>query len=246
MRIEQRHLVFSTIAGLTAPVVLAIALIPVRDTIGNANIALVLMAVVVAIATTGRRVAATVAAFSAAAAFDFFQTQPYYSFTIHRTEDIVSVALLAIAGLVVCQVALWGRGQRAHAERTLSEIAALRSIADMVASGESQTMVEITAAFWLRELLHLTDCRFETTVDTTATALIGPDGTVTMGELRWAPASQGLPAPEVHLPVRCHRETVGFFVLTPTPGAVVSEDRLYTAAAIADEVGAGHAHQSSS
>jgi hypothetical protein len=50
---------------------------------------------------------------------------------------------------------------------------------------------------------------------------------------------QGLPGPELYLPVRHDNEVVGYFVLTPSPGVKVLEDRLYTAAAIADQVGTG-------
>jgi K+-sensing histidine kinase KdpD len=240
MNTEQRNGWIAVGVGLVAPIGLAAVLIPVRDAIGNTNIALILMAVVVAVAATGRRLAATVAAFSAAGAYDFFQTEPYYSFSIHHREDLISVVFLMIAGLVVCQVAIWGRGQRTHAERTLSEISALRTIADLVATGESQATVVDTASFWLRELLGLRDCRYEGAAGQETPALLSLDGTVTIGELRWSAASQGLPGPAVYLPVRHDREVIGYFVLTPTTGATVSEDRLYTATAIADQVGGMH------
>jgi hypothetical protein len=228
-------------SAVVIPPLLVLALVPVRDTLGNQNVALILMAVVVAVAATGRRLAAMTAAVSSAVWFDFFLTQPYYSFAIDRHEDIVSVVLLIAAGLVVSQVAIWGRRQQGHAERTISEVSAVRAIAEMVATEEPHHLVIMTAAFWLKELLHLRDCRYEDGPGQASEAEIRPDGTVHVGSLRWAAETQGLPGPEVRLGVRYGDAIAGYFVLEPTPGEPVSEDRLFTASAIADEVGASYA-----
>jgi hypothetical protein len=227
-------------AGIILPLAVAAVAIPLRDTIGNTNIALVLMAVVVLVAASGNRAAALAAALSAAIWFDFFATEPYYSFTLNRHRDWVSVALLVAAGVIVCEVAIWGRRQRSHAERSLTEVAALRSIAEMAATGEDRTIIQVTAAFWLRELLPAADCRYESAVQHEPSPLIAADGTVSVGNIRWTPESMGLPGPEVGLPVRSDNEIVGYFMITPRPGEKVTQDRLFTAAAIADQVGAIH------
>jgi K+-sensing histidine kinase KdpD len=227
-------------AGIIVPLVVAAAAIPVREYIGNTNIALVLMGVVVAVAASGNRTAAIVAAIASAVWFDFFATRPYYSFTLNRHQDWVSIVLLLVAGIIVSEVAIWGRHQQAHAERSLSEVAALRSIAEMAASGEDPTIVQVTAAFWLRELLPAKDCRYERVQDHELSPLIDSDGTVSVGNIRWTPESMGLPGPEVGLPVRNDNTVVGYFMITPRPGEKVSQDRLFTAAAIADQVGAVH------
>jgi K+-sensing histidine kinase KdpD len=239
---QRRNDYLAVAAAVVAPLVVAVAMIPLRDAIGNTNVALVLMAVVVAIAATGRRTAAIVGAFSAALWFDFFQTEPYYSFTIYRSQDWVSVAVLLVAGLVVSQVAIWGRHQQSHAARTHSEISALRSIADLVATDEDPAIAQITAAYWLRELLQARDCRYETNRGQEVATLIEPDGTVRVGALRWAASTQGLPGPELYLAVRSGGDVVGWFVIEPSPGEKVSEDSLFTAAAIADQVGAASRH----
>lgn len=234
---QRRNDYLAFAAGLLVPLLVAVAAIPLRDSIGNTNVALVLMGVVVAIAATGRRLAAVIAAVSAAVCFDFFATEPYYSFNIYRHEDWVSVALLVAAGLIVSEVAIWGRRQRSHAERTLSEVAALRAVAEMVARGEDTTIVQMTAAFWLRELLPVLDCRYEKAQGHMPSPVIAADGTVMVGDLQWAPAHQGLPGPEVALPVRHAGEVLGYFMIKPEPGEKVTEDRLFTATAIADQVG---------
>ena len=74
----------AVVAGIIAPLAAASALVPLRDTIDNANVALVLAAVVVAVALTGSRAAVLVAAASATVWFDFFHTRPYESFTVNE------------------------------------------------------------------------------------------------------------------------------------------------------------------
>src|SRR6476661_7180168 len=82
--------------ALLAPPAAAAALIPARAHTDNANIALCLVVVVVAVATLGQRLATVVCAASTAVWFDFFHTRPYYSFTITRHDDLVNAALLLV------------------------------------------------------------------------------------------------------------------------------------------------------
>ena len=62
--------------GITAPAAMAAALIPARDQIGSVNVALILAVVVVAVAAWGQRLAAFIAAASAAVFFDVLHTRP--------------------------------------------------------------------------------------------------------------------------------------------------------------------------
>jgi K+-sensing histidine kinase KdpD len=223
--------------GLVAPMATALLLVPGREWLGNTNAALVLVTVVIAVAASGRRLAAVVAALSAGLAFDFFHTYPFNSLQIDRREDIVSAVLLTVAGLLVAEVATWGRRQRSHAERTVSDVAALRSVAELTSSGEDEQFVLMSAAYWLRQVLTLRDCRYEITTSEPVGPVVREDGVVALGELRWNTERQGLPGPEVFLPVRHAGRLVGRFVLAPEPGLPVAADRLYTAAAIADQIG---------
>src|SRR6478735_6308310 len=94
---------------------LAAALIPVRTLIDPTNVALVLVVAVVAVACFGDRLAAGIAALSAAVWFDFFHTRPYFSFTISRHEDLVTAGLLLATGLVVGELAVRARRHKAYA-----------------------------------------------------------------------------------------------------------------------------------
>ena len=70
------------LGAVAVPLVAAAALVPLRDEVANANVALVLVVAVVAFASSGRRLAAGLAAVAAATGFNLFHTQPYLSLRI--------------------------------------------------------------------------------------------------------------------------------------------------------------------
>ena len=76
---------------------------------------------VVAVATLGQRLATVVGAVSAAVWFDFFQTRPYYSFTINAHDDVVTAVLLLVVGVAVGELAI---RTRRHHEAALTGAAA--------------------------------------------------------------------------------------------------------------------------
>lgn len=223
-------------AALVAPVALAVAMMPLRSSMGATNVALVLVVLVVAMAAFGRRGIAVTAAVAAAISFDVFHVEPYGSLAIAHPIEMATVALVLVAGLAVAQVATWGRRQRTTAERTISDVSILRSVAEIAADGEDPDHLVFTAAFWLRELVDLDDCRLELGADPSAPASLSPEGEITIGPLRWDP-ERGLPAEEIALAVRSGGRILGHFVLTPKPGMPVHPDRLFTAVALADLVG---------
>ena len=104
-------------AGLLAPLALSVILVPFRGSFPNTDAALALLLVVVAVAAVGYRPAGYLAALSAAAWFDFFLTRPYGEFTITRRTDIETTVLLLAIGVMVTEIAVWGRRQYAVASR---------------------------------------------------------------------------------------------------------------------------------
>ena len=98
----------------------------------------------------------------------------------------------------------------------------------------------------LKSLLGLKECRFETEMSDGHPTRIEHFGVVTLGGLRWGAQQSGLPGREVELIVGYRGGTLGRFVMTPTPGAPVSSDRLLVAAFIADQVGAALADRETS
>jgi len=112
-------------AGAALPAGSAAALVSVRGTVPNTDIALLIIGVVMAVATSGRRSAAAVAALSAALSFDYFHTMPYHSLTIANRDDALATVVLGLLALAVGQVA--ARAAEAHIELVLVVGAAVLS-----------------------------------------------------------------------------------------------------------------------
>jgi hypothetical protein len=216
---------------------LAIALRPAEDALGTAAIAQLLVVPVVVIAVSGRRLVTTLAALSAAAAFDVLYIEPRGSFQVNRADEAVMLGSLLLVGLVVAQLSSFAHRQQATAGRTVSDMTVLRSVGELVAHGEDPEEVVMTSAYWLRDMLSLRDCRLSWDVVPPSPAQIDLGGVVRIGELRWSTETQGLPGPTVDLPIHVDGRTAGRFVLVPEPGLPIAPDRLMTAMALADLVG---------
>ena len=219
----------------------AAALIPLRDHVANDNIALILVVAVVAVAVTGRRVAAALAAVSAAFWFDVFFTVPYGSPSIANGQDALTAALLLVVGLTVGQLAAWALRQRDEARRGRVDIGRIHYAAELAAQGESVDHLILAVSLELRDLLQLRDCRFSSGVPDDSLPVLPSldhDGRVRWGDLGWGTGTLGLPSKGVTLAAHGQGRVVGYFTLLPTPGALVAEDRLLVAVALADQVGA--------
>ncbi len=216
----------------------AVALIPLRSHIEQANVALILVVAVVAVAVTGRRVAAALAAVSAAFWFDYFFTVPYYSPRIASGDDALTAALLLVVGLAVGQLAAWALAQREAARRGREDIGRIHYAAELAAQGESVDHLIMAVSLELRDLLFLRDCRFSSGVVDDQLPSLGHDGQVRWGDLGWGTDTLGLPSKGVTLAAHGQGQVLGTFTLLPTPGVVVDEARLLVAVALADQVGA--------
>jgi Domain of unknown function (DUF4118) len=225
--------------AVAAPVGLAAALTPFRGQLDVADGALLLVVVVVAVACSGRRLAAAVAAVSAALSFDLFLTRPYGSLRITRSSDLLTAILLLVVGLTVGELAARGRRARRDAHDGYGELHWLHSLGEMLAAGDEPHLLMMAAAAQLRQLLALRDCGFTRHELGPITTCVTTDGDVAVGREIWPTGDLGLPTKQVHLPVRGNGKTLGYFVLTPTPGYPVPRQRLLVAVSIADLVGAG-------
>ena len=108
-------------AALIVPVLLSLALIPLRGHVSDVVIALILLTVSVALVARGELLLGLVAAASTALSFDYFFTAPYDQFAIRSSQDVVTVVVLIVA---IPALGLWiGRryGKEADRERALRE-----------------------------------------------------------------------------------------------------------------------------
>jgi K+-sensing histidine kinase KdpD len=237
---------FQWAVAVAAPIAVALLLIPGRDHLDSADDALVLVVVTVAIASTGSRIRAFVAAIVAAASFDFLLTRPYGSFRISRSADITTEVLFVVVGLLVGELAARGRRDRlAAAASGRHEIARLHDLSQRIAGGEDPDFILIAVAGELRELLSLQDCRFVRQQPSGKGAWIAADGTVRLNPLRWPAGTVGLPTQHVELAVHGGGQVVGTFILTPTPATPISHEQCVVAVALADQLGATMATQGS-
>src|SRR6476661_4020881 len=97
----QRRDGLALVAGVVAPLTVALVLLPLRGHIANTDVALLLVLAVVGVAANGFRAAGWAAAVSAAVWFDFFWTRPYEQLTITGRADIESFVLLLAVGVAV-------------------------------------------------------------------------------------------------------------------------------------------------
>ena len=87
------------------------ALVQVRGSVPNADIALLILAAVLVVAASGRSGAVVVAAGSAALSYDYFHTLPYHSLTIANRNDVITTVVLGFLGLVIGLVAARAAGR---------------------------------------------------------------------------------------------------------------------------------------
>jgi hypothetical protein len=227
-----------TAIGVLAPMVVAVVLVPLRDSMLTANVALVLVLVVVAVAASGGRQAGAVAAVASALAFDLVHTRPYWHLRIDSSDDVETTILLLAVGLGVGHLAARGRRARRSAEASSGEIRRIYRVAAQAAKGEDLADVILAGQAELLDLLHLRDCRFEAPPFATRLERLERNGVVPFREYRVREEGfEALDEP-LELAVFGRGQLLGRFVLEPTPGTTVSLEERVVAVAIADQVGA--------
>jgi hypothetical protein len=237
---SQSWLGLAVLIGGLGPIAVAALLVPVRDQVNNANVALALVVVVVLAAVLGGRAVGALAAVSAALSFDFFHTEPYLSLTIDSQDDVETTVLLLVVGLLVGTLASWARQARSSAALGRSEVRSIHRLAEKVAAGESAPDVILAAQVELEDLLELKEARFQAPPYRDELPRLERTGVI-HGRTEWRVAKGGgfeLPPEGVELAVLARGRQVGRFVLVPTPGVGTSLEQRVLAVALADQVGA--------
>lgn len=220
-------------AGVT--IAAALALVPLREVIDNANVALALVLVVVLCGFFGGRWAAAGAAIGAAVSFDFFHTQPYLELRIKSSDDIVTTFLLLAIGLVVGQVAVLARRRKRIAVDRHGDVERVWRVAELAArGGDPDDMVSAVRAELL-SLLRLSACAF-TTDEISHLPKMLPKGNVPNMPLRYQAGGFELPAEGVAIRVHVGDRTFGYLVCTPLPSVGISDDERHVAVVLADQL----------
>jgi hypothetical protein len=236
----QRSSALVRAAALVVPVAGAAAAGAARGLVANTSAALVLVLVVVAAGVVGDRVAGVLAALSAAAAFDFFLTEPYYRFAILGREDLETAVLLLVIGVAVTAIVGWGRRQHAESGRRGGYLAGVARAARLAADGSATPVLVDTITDMIREVLDLDACRFE--APTAAPA--DPDRPVLHrdGRISWAGRTvdvrrEGLPGMDViELPAGRGGEAGRFLLTSSTQDRRPDPEQLMVAVTLAEQV----------
>jgi hypothetical protein len=229
------------VVGGLGMLAVALALVPFRREIDNANLALLLVVVVVLSAIVGDRSAAVLAAITATICFDFFLTRPYTSMRIESADDFETVVIMLAVGLLVGEVAARGRRSRRKHDRAAQSIARVHRVAARVAEGADLVEVADLVVAEMTALLRLHDCRLELAPFQWPLPRLERGGTVEATEHEWSREGFVLPEYGVQLPVLESGREVARLVLIGDPTVAVSLEDRVVAVALADQLGSAFA-----
>jgi K+-sensing histidine kinase KdpD len=222
-------------AALVAPVLVSVALVPLRSHVLNTNLALVLVVVVLGAAVAGGRVAGVVGALSAALSYDLLFTIPYGSFKIEHGDDIETTVLLAVIGLIAGELVERARRSEAAAIARRRDLERIHRRAELAAGGERPGRLIAQSAEELTELLHLKVCRYVPEPPPETLPVFTHDAIRVPSDM-----DRDAPRAAVALPVRAHGQDLGHFLLvfpTESFGLGASVDVKHAAVAVADQLG---------
>ena len=205
----------------------------VRDGFGVANVALVLSCIVVLAALAGRA-AGLATAVTAALAYNFFHTRPFYSLRISSGRDIATVGLLVIIGIIVSEMGAWRRRALADSTRRLHGARALEAVAAQLAAGCATDEIWKAIRATLVETLELVECRFEPGSSPSVQS-IPRSGSLLGDSMHLGPRGFELPADGAAIAVVYAGQTLGHIVMVPAGNAGSPRDIRQVAVALADE-----------
>jgi K+-sensing histidine kinase KdpD len=225
-------------SAIGAVVAIAVAglLVPLRSTIDNTNVALILVLVVVAAATFGGRTAGAVTSIVSALAFNYFQTEPYYTLRISDRDDIVTAVLLLVVGLAVGEIAVLSRRRGVVAVEHVTGAHHLEQVAALLARGAGEDEVWRAVREGVVSELGLRSCQFEPGAGLRHLPRIERDGRLLEGEKHFTGSGFALPAEGAEILVEREGVSVGRLVLEPSVGRAVSREQRRVAIALADSL----------
>jgi K+-sensing histidine kinase KdpD len=142
---------FWAVAGFAASILVGVALRPLRESAGLENVVVVYVIVVALTAAVGGRAAGLASSLSAALAYNWFFTTPYGTLQIDSAEQVATVVLLFVAGLLA---SLGGRATRRARVEAREEADVLQVLTAVnLAAARTGLKADAVAADGLRDLL---------------------------------------------------------------------------------------------
>jgi K+-sensing histidine kinase KdpD len=184
-----------------------------RPQLHENHVTLLLVLAVAVVSAAGLRPAGLVAAVTTGLAYDYFWTEPHYSFRIFDTQDILTVILLVLVGGAIEQLSWWAGRQRATAARRLDYLTALRRAAEPIAPEAHAATLEAISNT-VSTVLDADGCRLVLDKALPATVLHG-DGSLTRAGRIMDVDSDGLPTDDIiAIPVPRPDARLGYFAVT--------------------------------
>jgi K+-sensing histidine kinase KdpD len=231
-RTDEGSVVVAT-GGAIVVIVVAALLVPARDWLGNTNVALLLVGLVVASAAVAGRLAGVVTALAAAISFNFFHTEPYRTLRIDDREDIITVVLIFVVGIAVGEVALLRRTAIESAKERAVATKDLGRAVELLAAGAGTTEIWACVRDALVAELGLASAVYRAGSTVGPAPVIDREGRLNPLPKRYARGGFELPDGTC-VPVVSHGEELGHIVLTPIPGRGFSREERRLAVALAD------------
>lgn len=141
-------------AALAMVAVATLLAFVVKNVIAAPNLTLIYVLPVIAAATAFGWGPALAAVVAGVLAFDFFFTEPYFSFTISSPSDIWAAGLLLVIAAIVTTVAAQSRRRTVEALRAQEQAEALQSLAHMVIAQRPRGEVLDAAAAALNRIFR--------------------------------------------------------------------------------------------
>lgn len=218
-------------AALVLPVVAAAALIPLRE--GHPRVTgLLLVLPVLVVAAIGSPGSAVLAAVTAGVSYDFLLTQPHYRLAIEDPDEVVAmiviVAVGAVVGILSSRLARAASRSRIRQDELHHLVAFVRTTAQATSAAQ---LTEAAAAH-IGDVLGARSCRWRAGYHGGGSAVLLDTGAV-MYRLTDLPPDRGQLPAQLEVPIGVGDRAVGRFIVTTTPGHLVSDEERATAAAIA-------------
>jgi K+-sensing histidine kinase KdpD len=207
-----RHRSVVWVAAVCLGPAVAALLTLARPQLHENHVTLVLVLAVAVVSAAGLRPAGLVAAVTTGLAYDYFWTEPYYSFRIFDTQDILTVLLLVLVGAAIEQLSWWGGRQRDAAARRLDYLTALRRASEPIAPETHAATLEAISDTVIK-VLDADSCRLVLDERLPATVL-HDDGSVTRAGRVMDVDTDGLPTDDViAIPVPRPDADPGYFAV---------------------------------
>jgi two-component system sensor histidine kinase KdpD len=151
---QRLPLVAQYLVALLLVAVATVLAFVVDHLIAAPNLTLIFVLPVVIAATTFGWGPALAAAVAGVLAFDFFFTQPYFSFRIASPSDLWAAGLLLVIASIVSTLAGEARRRAVEARRAAEQARALQALAHVVIEGRPQAEIVKAAATALSQIFH--------------------------------------------------------------------------------------------